>query len=112
MDAKISAYGLTLTPEEWTKQAICRVGVGELKRRISMKEPPEEAITRPAERGPRKSRFIGVSWHVGNQKWIAQIRPYKSKKVVALGSFDDDVEAAKAYDKEAKKLGKNYNFND
>ena len=110
----ITAYGMTLTPSQWTQQPICRIGVAELLRRLSMGETPEQAITRAPEKGPRASRFKGVSWHVKNKKWIAQIRDRNGKagKVIALGSFDDDVEAARNYDKKAKELGRDYNFHD
>lgn len=110
----ITAYGITLTPSQWVQQPICRVGISELKRRISMGESADQAITRAPERGARVSRFTGVSWHTGNQKWIAQIRDRRGRegKVIYLGSFDDDVEAAKAYDAKAKELGKDFNFHD
>lgn len=110
----VTAFGQTLTPSQWVQQPICRVGVAELLRRLSMGETPEQAITSPPEKGPRESRFKGVSWHVGNQKWIAQCRDRRGRagKVLALGSFDNDVAAAKAYDKKAKELGKEYNFHE
>lgn len=105
---KLFAFGKELTLAEWTRQPICRVGVAELARRLQMKEDVSSAVTRAPERGPRDSRFIGVSWHKNNQKWVAQIRD--GKKVVCLGSFDDDVEAAEAYDERAARLDKPRNF--
>jgi hypothetical protein len=49
-----------------------------------------------------KSGFKGVSWHKGARKWYAQICVYW--KVIHLGSFDNPIAAAKAYDTAAKEF--------
>jgi len=49
----------------------------------------------------QSSKYKGVSFNRRKKKWIAQIR-YNSKHKF-IGYFDDETEAAKAYDKEAKK---------
>lgn len=56
-------------------------------------------------RGPNKnnaSGWKGVSWYKAGRKWRATI--YVQGKNRLLGSFDDSVEAAKAYDAAAREL--------
>ena len=47
------------------------------------------------------SRFKGVSWHKLKNKWQSRIRV--NQKDLILGTFDDEVEAAKAYNEAAQK---------
>lgn len=46
------------------------------------------------------SKYKGVYWHKANKKWCANIRVNHKKH--NLGSFADEIEAAKAYDEAAK----------
>ena len=46
--------------------------------------------------------YIGVFRNSTNSSWVAVIRHNKSP--IYLGSFSDSIDAAKAYDKQAKKL--------
>lgn len=56
-----------------------------------------------ANRGPQtnsKSGLKGVSWNTPKRKWHARIQV--NKKLIHLGYFTDNIEAAKAYNKAAE----------
>ena len=44
----------------------------------------------------RRSRYVGVSWHKGAQKWLAGIMVRGVQQ--HLGYFDDEADGARAYD--------------
>jgi hypothetical protein len=48
------------------------------------------------------SEFRGVSWHSGKERWVAQIETNCEKTY--LGSYADEIEAARTYDKAALRL--------
>lgn len=48
------------------------------------------------------SSYFGVSWHKSSQRWAVQIR--HDGKRIHVGYYTHEVDAAKAYDKVAKKL--------
>lgn len=61
----------------------------------------------------RASIYKGVCWHKHTKKFVSRIRVYG--KLVQLGYFTDEIEAAKAYDVAAKKHFGEFariNFND
>lgn len=59
---------------------------------------------------PTTSKFKGVSWHSGNEKWEARIKKNQVKKY--LGSFDNERDAAHAYNEAALKyFGEHAFFN-
>lgn len=54
-------------------------------------------------RKPRTlNRYKGVSWHKPSKRWCAHI--IHNKKYIHLGYFDNEIKAAKTYDKKAKEL--------
>lgn len=57
-------------------------------------------LSAQSERG--SSRFKGVSWYKRDKKWRSGIR--YNDQLIHLGYFDDEIDAAKAYDVKAKEL--------
>jgi hypothetical protein len=58
-----------------------------------------------ANRAPYKihtSIYKGVSWDKENKKWVVQSN--KNNRTFKIGRFDNEIDAAKAYDKKAKEL--------
>jgi len=53
-------------------------------------------------RNAKTSFYKGVSWNKKSKKWMATIK--FNQKYYHIGFFDDEIAAAKAYDKMAKKL--------
>ena len=103
----IEAFGKTLPLEEWIVKAFVTASPREIIRRLEMGMPAHQALSEPPETGARKSRYRGVTWHVNNKKWHAQIKV--NGKVEFLGVFDDDKEAARVYNTRAAELGRQQN---
>lgn len=57
--------------------------------------------TRPRQTTNRTSKFKGVHWSTNAGKWAVQIATAQSK-TITLGHFNDEVEAARAYDRGAR----------
>ena len=54
------------------------------------------------------SKYKGVCWHKSHKKWMAQIR--LNNKLIYLGYFNDEKEAARAYNIKAQELFGEYAY--
>lgn len=50
----------------------------------------------------RSSQYKGVSWHKQHQKWQVRITSRQTGRLLHIGYFTDEVQAAKAYDDAAR----------
>lgn len=63
-----------------------------------------ETVEKPQPKVSKKSKYRGVCWDKGLQKW--RVRIMVGGKRISLGVYDDELEAAKVYDAQAlKSLG-------
>ncbi len=53
---------------------------------------------------PHSSQYRGVSWCKRTQRWCAQV--HQKKKLLYSQRFDDEIEAARAYDQQVKSLSR------
>lgn len=125
---RITAFATTRTAAEWARMPVCRVSLELLLRRLTIGFVPEKAITadvlpgdsgEPQEveyqrgvpemlrRRKRHSKYIGVTRNAGS--WKAQIKIGRGK-VLSIGTFPSELEAAQAYDEEARPRGRKVNF--
>jgi hypothetical protein len=76
-------------------------GLDNRKANLRLATCAQNSYNRRQFRKNKSSKFIGVSWKEWTKKW-AVIICYKRKNII-VGYFEDEIQAAKAYDKAAKK---------
>jgi len=76
-------------------------GLNNRKRNLRLCTRLQNSRNQRARRGGT-SRYKGVYWHKGQKKWHAGIS--SEGKSYFLGSFENEIDAAKAYDRKAKVL--------
>jgi len=68
--------------------------------------PHQNVWNRRKFKRPSRSKYKGVDWAKDMKRWRARIR-FKGKRIY-LGSFENEIDAAKAYDEAAKKYHGQY----
>jgi hypothetical protein len=69
----------------------------------SVEDEREPAPKRWKSSSAKSSAFVGLSWNKRNRKWEARIQ-HDGKMQPRLGYFDDEQEAARAFDTAARRL--------
>jgi len=85
-------------PEGFTNDHIDRNGLNCQKSNLRFATKSQQMMNRKV---PNSSGYRGVYWYKAYQKWHVMIST--NYEVRSLGYYDDLIEAAKAYDKQAKR---------
>ena len=76
-------------------------GLDNRKANLRLASRCQNAWNRRKPRNNSRSKYKGISYHSCQKKWYARIQVEGSSKF--LGTFDDEIEAAKVYDEAARK---------
>jgi len=75
-------------------------GLDNRRNNLRLATHSQNMINRPKTKSPTTSRFVGVYFDKDRSKWVARI--HLNNKCIWLGRLDNEIDAAKAYDKAAK----------
>jgi hypothetical protein len=70
--------------------------------------PSQNAQNRKIQRNKKSSRYKGVSWVNRDRCWVAAIKI--NQKTIFIGKFHNEIKAAKAYDKKARELFREFSY--
>lgn len=68
-----------------------------ISRRVALMTDGQKEVIESSKRKRLHSKFKGVTWHIGRNKWYAVLSTSKGQK--HLGVFESELDAAKAYEK-------------
>jgi len=93
-------------PKGFVVDHIDRNGLNNKRSNLRICTPRQNSYNRIGKETP--SKYKGVRWKKSRNRWVAQIKHYN--KAMQVGSFDNQIDAAKAYDKKAKELFKEFAY--
>ena len=99
---------ITDAPDGFFVDHINHNGLDNRKANLRIATPQQNAWNKRRSKTRKSSKYKGVCWHKNRQIWEVCIRIDNKQKF--LGSFDDEKEAAMAYDRAAKKHRGEYAF--
>lgn len=76
-------------------------GLDNRKANLRLATAAQNARNRQKCKSKKTSKYKGVCWHKRDKKWTGRI--LVNSKSIALGYFEDEKEAARAYDRAARK---------
>jgi len=100
-------------PKHMVCDHINRNGLDNRKPNLRPATVSQNLCNRAKRKTKTRSKYKGLEWDKTQRRWKARIQ--LNGKKINLGSFTNEIDAAKAYDKAAKKLFKEFaclNFTD
>jgi hypothetical protein len=118
--SSLEAFGRTQTTLDWSRSPSCRVPLLTLLDRLNDGWDPRRAMGyKPRGKQPgrqrgidKKSSYRGVSWHRASGLWLARVYDPDTQRTHQVGYFEDELDAARAYDQSAReRLGRSAKLN-